>query len=163
VDKNVEVTVIEHVHPTERIEQVHRHDEGIEKRIVVERDVIPENKVEVHKHVHPVEKVDIHEHHKQKELEVVKEHVHQTHVKEVHEHVRPEVQVAVDKEIVHPEKVYETHKDVNLGETKRTVVDRELGVHESHRIGKDGTVVEVDETSGKHHHHDHHHHKDTKH
>jgi len=45
---------------------------------------------------------------------------------------------------VHPEKVYETHKTVDLGETKRTVIDQGLTTHS-------GTS-----TSGHHHTEGHH-------
>jgi len=120
------VKVIEHVHPVQREENVIRHDAPVEKRRVVEREVIPNETVELHKHVHPVEKVDIHEHHKQRETEVVKEKVHQTHVKEVHEHSYPKTNVSVDKEVVHPEKRRETNKVVDLGEVSRDVVNRDV-------------------------------------
>jgi len=132
------VKVIEHVHPTKREEHVVRHDAPVERRTVVEREVIPHQEVEIHKHVHPVERVDIHEHHKQRETEVVKERVHETHVKEVHEHRDVQTRVDVDKEVVHPERIIETNKVKDLGEVSRDVVDQGVVGHEH-----------------KHHHHGH--------
>jgi len=148
--------VIEHVHDT----QVHeRHIPKIlpvETHKEVHKHVTPVERVEVHKHVHPHERVEVVEHVHPRERIDIHEHVRPIITTEVHEHYHPEITREVHKDIYPPEIKKVAHRDVDLGEVERKVIEKDLGKID---LGKEVATTTITDTH--HHHsgeHDKHHH-----